>query len=134
MRQSISSLREIVGKITRGEFALVSRVTLPRFEDLYDRAISLIDVVDNNREQISDIGNILINVQTINTNNIIRILTIISAIFLPLALIAEIYGTNFGKGYLVPGANSLYGFYGMIGIMIGVAVTLIVIFRRRGWL
>ena len=134
MRQSISSLREIVGKIMRGEFALVSRVTLPRFEDLYDRAISLIDVVDNNREQISDIGNILMNVQTINTNNIIRTLTIISAIFLPLALIAEIYGTNFGKGYLVPGANSLYGFYGMIAIMIGVAVTLIVIFRRRGWL
>jgi magnesium transporter len=95
MRQSIGPMREMVGKITRGEFALVSSATLPRFEDLYDRTISLIEVVDNHREEISDVGDILINVQTLSTNNIIRILTIISAIFLPLALIAEMYGTNF---------------------------------------
>jgi Mg2+ and Co2+ transporter CorA len=51
-----------------------------------------------------------------------------------LALIAEIYGTNFGKGFLIPGSSSSLGFYVMDAIMIGVAVTLIVIFRRRGWL
>jgi magnesium transporter len=134
MRQSIGPMREIVGKIMRGEFALVSSASLSRFEDLYDRTISLIDLVDNHREQIGDISNILINVQTLTTNNIIRVLTIISAIFLPLALIAEIYGTNFGKGFLVPGSSTSFGFYIMIIIMIGVAVTLIVIFKRRGWL
>jgi magnesium transporter len=134
MRQSIGPIREIVGKITRGEFALVSSTTLPRFEDLYDRTISLIEVVDNHREEISDVGDILINVQTLSTNNIIRILTIISAIFLPLALIAEMYGTNFGKGFLIPGSGSSYGFYGMVVIMVCVAVGLIAIFRRRGWL
>ena len=134
MRQSIGPMREMVGKITRGEFALVSSATLPRFEDLYDRTISLIEVVDNHREEISDVGDILINVQTLSTNNIIRILTIISAIFLPLALIAEMYGTNFGKGFLIPGSSSAYGFYGMVAIMVCVAVGLIVIFRRRGWL
>ena len=134
MRQSIGPLREIVGKIARGEFALVSSALLTRFEDLYDRTISLIEVVDNHREQISDITDILINVQTLSTNNIIRVLTIISAIFLPLALIAEVCGTNFGKGYFIPGSSSSFGFYAMVAIMIGVAVTLIVIFRRRGWL
>ena len=134
MRQSIGPMREIVGKIARGEFALVSSATIPRFEDLYDRTISLIEVVDNHREQISDITDILINVQTTTTNNIIRILTIISAIFLPLALIAEIYGTNFGKGFLIPGSSNSLGFYIMVTIMIAVAVTLIIIFRRRGWL
>ena len=134
MRQSIGPMREIVGKIARGEFALVSSAIMSRFEDLYDRTISLIEVVDNHREQISDITDILINVQTLTTNNIIRILTIISAIFLPLALIAEIYGTNFGKGFLIPGSSSSLGFYVMDAIMICVAVTLIVIFRRRGWL
>jgi len=134
MRQSIGPMREIVGKIARGEFALVSSALLPRFEDLYDRTISLIEVVDNHREEIRDITDTLINVQTLTTNNIIRILTIISAIFLPLALIAEIYGTNFGKGYLIPGSSSSFGFYIMDAIMIAVAVTLIIIFRRRGWL
>ena len=134
MRQSIGPMREIVGKIARGEFALVSSALLPRFEDLYDRTISLIEVVDNHRAEISDITDILINVQTLSTNNIIRILTIISAIFLPLALIAEIYGTNFGKGFFIPGSSSSLGFYTMGAIMIAVAVTLIVIFRRRGWL
>ena len=134
MRQSIGSLREIVGKITRGEFAQVSVSALSRFKDLYDSVISLMDVVDNHREEIGDISNMLINVQTISTNNIIRLLTIISAIFLPLALIAEIYGTNFTKGFFMPGSNSLLGFYVMIAIMAGVAVALIVIFKRRGWL
>ena len=134
MRQSIGPLREIIGKIARGEFALVSAATMSRFEDLYDRTISLIEVVDNHREEIGDVTDILINVQTLTTNNIIRILTIISAIFLPLALIAEMYGTNFGNGFFIPGSNSSLGFYFMLAIMIGVAATLIVIFRRRGWL
>ena len=134
MRQSIGPMREIMGKITRGEFALVSSNSLHRFEDLYDRTISLIEVVDNHREEIRDITDTLINVQTLTTNNIVRVLTIISAIFLPLALIAGIYGTNFGKGDLVPGSSSSYGFYIMVAIMIGVAVTLIVTFKRRGWL
>ena len=82
----------MVGKAARGEFAIVSSATLPRFEDLYDRTISLIEVIDTHREEIHDIGDILINVQTLTTNNIIRVLTIISAIFLPLTLIAGIYG------------------------------------------
>jgi magnesium transporter len=134
MRQSIGPMREIMGKITRGEFALVSSSSLPRFEDLYDKTISLIEVVDNHREEVRDITDTLINVQTLTTNNIVRILTIISAIFLPLALIAEIYGTNFGKGYLLPGTSSSYGFYLMGAIMLAIAVTLIVIFKKRGWL
>jgi magnesium transporter len=134
LRQSIGPLREVVGRVARGEFAMVSSVTLPRFEDLYDRTISLIDVVDTHREEIQDIGDILINVQTLTTNNIIRVLTIISAIFLPLTLIAGIYGTNFGRGFSVPGTNYTYGFYVMIVVMISVAVGLITVFRRKGWI
>ena len=106
LRQSIGPLREVMGKITRGEFAIVSSGMLFRFGELYDRTISLIDLVNSHREEIHDIGDILINVQTLTTNNVVRILTIISAIFLPLTLIAGIYGTNFGRGFFVPGSNS----------------------------
>ena len=134
MRQLIRPLREVVGKIARGEFAIVSAVTLSRFEDLYDRTISLIDVVDSHREEIQDIANILINVQTVTTNNIVRVLTIISAIFLPLSLIAGIYGTNFGNGFFTPGSNNASGFYAMIAVMATIALTLIAVFRRKGWL
>ena len=133
-RQLIGPLREVVGKIARGEFAIVSSATLPRFEDLYDRTISLIEVADTHREEIHDIGDILINFQTVTTNNIISVLTIISAIFLPLTLIAGIYGTNFGHGYFTPGSNSIYGFYAMIVLMFAIAVGLITVFRRKGWL
>jgi magnesium transporter len=134
LRQSIGPLREVVGRVARGEFAIVPGATLPRFEDLYDRTISLIEVADTHREEIQDIGDILINVQTVTTNNIIRVLTIISAIFLPLTLIAGIYGTDFGRGFFLPGSNSSYGFYIMIVVMISIAVGLIVVFRRKGWL
>ncbi|MGD0449895.1 MAG: magnesium transporter CorA family protein [Candidatus Bathyarchaeia archaeon] len=133
LRQSLSPLREIMGRITRGEFALVAGVNLPRFGDLYDRTIQLVEVVDAHREEMSNIRDILVNVQTINTNNIIRILTIISAIFLPLTLIAGIYGTNF-KPAQIPEVTSPYGFYIMIAIMVTVALSLALIFKRRGWI
>jgi magnesium transporter len=134
LRQSIGPLREVVGRVARGEFAIVPSAALPRFEDLYDRTISLIEAVDTHREEIQDIGDILINVQTLTTNNIIRILTIISAIFLPLTLIAGIYGTDFGRGFSVPGSGSPYGFYIMIIVMITIALVLIAVFRRKGWI
>ena len=133
LRQSLSPLREIMGRITRGEFALVQGKNLPRFGDLYDRTIQLVEVVDTHREDMSNIRDILVNVQTINTNNIIRVLTIISAIFLPLTLIAGIFGTNFKTGS-IPETNSPYGFYLMIAVMVIVASTLAVIFKRRGWI
>jgi len=134
LRQAIGPFREVVGRTARGEFAIVSNATLTRFEDLYDRTISLMEVVDTHREEIQDIVDLIINAQTLTTNNIIRVLTIISAIFLPLTLIAGIYGTNFGRGFSVPGSNFTYGFYVMIVVMIGVAVVLISVFRRKGWI
>jgi magnesium transporter len=133
LRQSLSPLREIMGRITRGEFALVSGVNLARFGYLYDRTIQLVEVVDAHREEMSNIRDILVNVQTVTTNNIIRVLTIISAIFLPLSLIAGIYGTNFRVNYL-PDATNPYGFYVMIGIMLVIALTLAYVFKRRGWI
>jgi magnesium transporter len=134
LRQFIGPMREIVGRITRGEFVLVSSTMLSRFEDLYDRTISLIEIVDNHREEIHDIGDILTNVQTLTTNNIMRVLTTIPAIFLPLTLIAGICGTNFGRGFLIPGSNNDYGFCLMIALMAGISTSLITIFRRKGWL
>jgi len=133
LRQSLSPLREIMGRITRGEFALVQGMNLPRFGDLYDRTIQLVEVVDAHREEMSNIRDILVNVQTISTNNIIRVLTIISAIFLPLTLIAGIYGTNFKPGQ-IPEATNPYGFYIMIAIMVTVASTLALFFKQRGWI
>ena len=134
LRQSIGPFRELIGRIARGEFYIVSSVTLTRFEDLYDRTISLIDVVDTHREEIQDIVDIIINAQTLTTNNIIRVLTIISAIFLPLTLIAGIYGTNFGRGFSLPGSNVSDGFYIMIIVMVTISGTLIAVFRKKGWL
>jgi magnesium transporter len=133
LRQSLSPFREIMGRITRGEFALVQGIHLQRFADLYDRTIQLVEVVDTHREDMSNIRDILVNVQTINTNNIIRVLTIISAIFLPLTLIAGIYATNFTSGF-VPDANNQYGFYIMLAIMATVALSLTLIFKKRGWI
>ncbi len=134
LRLMIGSLREVVGRVARGEFEEISSNIMPRFDDLYDDTLSLIGIVDAHQGQIHDIGDILINVQTLTTNNIIRMLTIISAIFLPLTLIAEIYGTNFQTGFLIPGSGSIFGFYSMIAIMIILASTLIVIFRKKDWL
>ena len=132
LRQSLSPLREIMSRITRGEFALVQGVNLPRFGDIYDKTIQLVEVVDAHREEMSNIRDILVSVQTVTTNNIIRILTIISAIFLPLTLIAGIYGTNFKSG--IPGTSNPYSFYVLIAILIIIASILALVFKRRKWI
>jgi magnesium transporter len=133
LRQSLSPLRDIMGRVTRGEFALVQGANLPRFGDLYDRTIQLVEVVDAHREEMSNIRDILVNIQTITTNNIIRVLTIISAIFLPLSLIAGIYGTSFKTGF-IPGTENPYGFFIMVAVMVAVALTLTLVFKQKGWL
>jgi magnesium transporter len=132
LRQSLSPLREIMSRITRGEFALVQGANLPRFGDLYDKTIQLVEIVDAHREEMSNIRDTLVSVQTVTTNNIIRILTIISAIFLPLTLIAGIYGTNFKSG--VPDLNNPYGFYILITMMIAIALILALVFKLRKWI
>ena len=132
LRQSLSPLREIMSRITRGEFALVQGSNLSRFGDLYDKTIQLMEIVDTHREEMTNIRDILVSVQTVATNNIIRVLTIISAIFLPLTLIAGLYGTNFTKG--IPDTNNPYGFYILIAVMIIMASTLAIIFKLRKWI
>ena len=132
LRQSLSPLREITSRIARGEFALVQGVNLPRFGDLYDKTIQLVEIVDTHREEMSNIRDVLVSVQTVTTNNIVRILTIISAIFLPLTLIAGIYGTNFKSG--IPDLSNPYGFYILIAIMVTIAAMLALVFKLRKWI
>jgi magnesium transporter len=134
VKQSIVSIREMIERFTRGEFPQISTKNLPRFMDAYDRAVELRDMVDSNRDYAAEVRDLLINALTVTTNNVIRVLTIISAIFLPLALIAEVYGTNFAHGFFQPGSGTPYGFYGMIVAMAIIAMSLVALFRAKGWL
>lgn len=134
VKQSIVSIREMISRFTRGEFPQVSSKNLPRFMDAYDRSVELMDMVDSHRDHSVEVRDLLMNALTVTTNNIIRVLTIISAIFLPLAFIAEIYGTNFAPGFFQPGSGTPYGFYGMIAAMAIIAISLMAIFRAKGWL
>ena len=131
LRQSLSPFLEIISRITRGEFALIQGVNLPRFGNLYDKTIQLVELVNAHREEMNNLRDVLVNVQTVTTNNIIRILTIISAIFLPLTLIAGLYGTNFPRG--VPEISSPIGFYILIIVMIVIALSLALLFKLRKW-
>jgi magnesium transporter len=134
VKQSIVSIREMIERFTRGEFPQILAKNLPRFMDAYDRSVELMDIVDSNRDYATEVSNLLMNALTVTTNNIIRVLTIISAIFLPIAFIAEVYGTNFAPGFFQPGSGTPYGFYGMIVAMVIITVSLIAIFRAKGWL
>lgn len=134
VKQSIVSIREMISRFTRGEFPQVLAKNLPRFMDAYDRSVELMDMVDSNRDYAAEVRDLLMNALTVTTNNIIRVLTIISAIFLPIAFIAEVYGTNFTPGFFQLGSDTPYGFYGMIAAMAIIAISLVVIFRAKGWL
>jgi magnesium transporter len=104
----------------------------PYFDNLDGEITQLKESFDATNEEISNLSSALLNSQTINTNNIVRILTLISAIFLPLALITGLYGTNFIPSS-IPDLQNPVGFYVMLGIMIAIALILVGIFKRKGW-
>ena len=100
------------------------------FEDIIDASERVWDMLENYKEVVEALENTNESALAHRTNETFRVLTTISLIFLPLTLIASIWGMNVG----VPGQGSIHAFYAVVGFMLAIFVGVIVFFRRRGWL
>jgi magnesium transporter len=138
LKRSILKLRRISSKqldvlyrISHGQFALISAPVLPFYRDIYDHIGRVTDLAENYRDLISDALSAYLSVVSNRLNQIMKVLTIFSAIMLPLTFIAGVYGMNFDN---MPELHTRYGYYIVWLIMISIAVFMLFYFRRKGWI
>ena len=134
LRRSLTPTRDMLGMVMRGAVPYVADSSLRSFRDVYDHSFQLLETIDNDRDRTSDVRDLYISLHSASTDNTIKVLTLVATIFLPLGLIAGIYGTNFTPGFFSPGSGDPLGFYVMILAMMTIAGALVYAFKRSGWI
>jgi magnesium transporter len=131
LRKSIWPLREVVNSLERGESSLIDESTLIYLRDVYDHTIQIIDTVESYRDMLSGMLDVYLSSISNRMNEVMKVLTIFAAIFIPLTFVAGVYGMNFS---FMPELGWRWGYFAALLVMAIVAVILIVYFKRKRWL
>ena len=123
--------RELLNQISRGDATFVQQQHLIYFRDVYDHMFRISETIDVDRDQMTGTMEAYLSVVANRTNEIMKVLTIFSAIMLPLSLIAGIYGMNFEH---MPELHWIHGYPFALGLMAVVGAGLYTWFKRRGWI
>jgi magnesium transporter len=130
LRKSAWPLREVIGNLQRLESKLVSEFTDIYLRDLYDHVIQVIDNLETYREILSAMTDIYLTKLSNRMNAIMKILTIISSIFIPLTFIAGIYGMNFKY---MPELEWRWGYFMILSFMILIGLGMLFYFKKKKW-
>src|SRR5918996_2978364 len=122
---------DILLRMSRGEFPLISDEMRPFYRDVYDHLVRVVDLSESYRDLISGSLEAYLSVISNRMNEIMKVLTIFSAIMLPLTFIAGVYGMNFDN---MPELHTPYGYYGTLALMFVVAIGMLIFFWKRGWI
>ncbi|HEX6095717.1 MAG TPA: magnesium/cobalt transporter CorA [Thermoanaerobaculia bacterium] len=131
LRRHTLPQRELLNQISRGDARFVQRQHLIYFRDVYDHMFRISETIDVDRDQMTATMDAYLSVVANRTNETMKVLTIFSAIMLPLSLIAGIYGMNFEH---MPELKWLHGYPFALGLMFTVAAVMIGWFWWRGWI
>jgi magnesium transporter len=131
MRKSVWPLRELTNNLEKTESSLILDATKPYLRDVYDHTIQIIDTVESFRDMVSGMLDIYLSSISNKMNAVMKVLTIIATIFIPLTFIAGIYGMNFKD---MPELGWKWGYPIVLIIMAVVAVVMLIYFKRKKWL
>ena len=137
LRKAVWPLRELISGMIRSESEIITKTTQIYLRDLYDHTVQVIDTIETERDIVSGMLDIYLTSLSNRMNEIVKVLTIISTIFIPLTFIAGVYGMNFSTGaspFNMPELNMKYGYLMCIGIMIVVALSMLLFFKRKKWI
>jgi len=131
LRKSVWPLREVVSALERTETELIADSTEIYLRDVYDHTIQVIDTIEALRDMISGILDIYLSSLSNRMNEVMKVLTIIATIFIPLTFIAGIYGMNFEH---MPELKFHWSYPTIWVIIVVVGITMLAYFRRKRWL
>lgn len=130
LRKALYPLREALSKLVKGESEFIHEDNLPYFADVYDHVAHLIDSLDTYKDLTSSLIDIHINAMNTRMNEVMKVLTVISTIFMPLTFIVGVYGMNFD---FMPELKWQWGYYGVWVVMLAIVVAMLLFFRRKKW-
>jgi magnesium transporter len=130
LRKSVWPLRELIAGIEKSESHRVKTSTHKYFRDVYDHTIQIIDTVETFRDMLSGLHDTYLTVISNRMNEIMKVLTIIATIFIPLTFVAGIYGMNFE---FMPELKWRFGYFVVWIIILTIAVLMIIYFKRKRW-
>lgn len=131
LRKSVWPLREVVGTMERGDSAIIKAATRMYLRDIYDHTIQVIDAIETFRDMLSGMLDIYLSSISNRLNEVMKVLTIIATIFMPLTLISGIYGMNFRH---MPELEWPWGYPLVLSVMLGIAVLMVIYFWRKKWI
>ena len=131
IRRAVLPMRDVVGRFTREEGEIVDPANQLYVRDLYDHVVRVIETVENHRDMLNNLDDLYNSEQSNRANHIMKVLTIISAIFIPLTFIVGVYGTNFE---VLPELHHPHGYTIMWISMILIAIVQLIYFRWKKWL
>lgn len=131
LRRSVWPMREIVNALIRDESQLVKDETKIFLRDLYDHTIHTIDTIETQRDVVSGMLDVYLSSVSNKMNQVMKLLTAMSSIFIPLTFVAGIYGMNFDY---MPELRWVWGYPAVLASMLAVAISLMIFFRRKHWI
>ena len=131
LRKSVWPLRELINGLERGESPLIKKASRVFLRDVYDHTIQIIDTVETFRDMASGMHDTYLSSLSNRMNEVMKVLTIIATIFIPLTFIAGIYGMNFK---FMPELEWRWAYLAAWCVIVGVAVFMLFFFKRKRWL
>ena len=131
VRRAIFPLREIINRIEKNENKLIQKRTITYYRDVYDHLIQVSENIDIYREMIWSLMDMYMTTISNKMNEVMKVLTIMASIFIPLTFIAGIYGMNFEY---IPELHYKYSYFILWGVMIVLFVAMLIYFNRKKWL
>jgi magnesium transporter len=131
IKKIIMPQREKISFLAKNDTKFISKKAVPYFRDIYDHSIRVSDSIDNYREAIGSSFDAYMSTVSNNMNDVMKTLSIIATIALPLTVISGVYGTNF---ITLPGSTAQNGFWVMVGVMAAMMFTMLFYFRKKRWI
>jgi len=138
LKQTVSHLsriantqRDVVGRLLRGEFSAITKQAMAYWLDVYDHLVRMAQVTEVHRDLINTARDTYMSVVSSRTNAIMKLLTFITTVFMPLTFLAGVYGMNYAY---MPPKDEPWGFYACLGAMVLAAGSMVWFFKRRKWI
>jgi magnesium transporter len=131
LRKAVWPLREAISFLERGDSDLLSEATRLYFRDVYDHTVQVIDTVETYRDLLSGMLDLYLSSISNRTNEIMKFLTIVGTIFMPLTFLVGVYGMNFKH---MPELEWHFGYYALWLLMLAISAVMAIYFRRKRWL
>lgn len=131
MRKQVWPTRDMLNRLTKGEFDLIQEENHIYFADVYDHIVQLIDTNESYRDVLSGMLDLYLSTISNRMNNVMKVLTMMATIFIPITFIAGVYGMNFKH---MPELEWRWGYGALWAVMITLVVTMVLIFKKKKWL